>query len=107
MDDTLKPVLLRAARGEAVPHTPVWFMRQAGRSLPEYRELRTGIGMLEACRRPDPVREITRQPARPHQLDAAILYTDILVPFQAAMIHLDIVAATAPVVSTPVRQMSQ
>jgi uroporphyrinogen decarboxylase len=105
MDDTTK-VLLRAARGEAVPHTPVWFMRQAGRSLPEYRELRAGIGMLESCRRPDLVCEITLQPVRRHKVDAAILYSDIVVPLQAAGVDLDIVAGTGPVVAGPVRTMA-
>ncbi|MET7396216.1 uroporphyrinogen decarboxylase [Dactylosporangium sp. NPDC005572] len=105
MDDTTK-VLLRAARGEAVPHTPVWFMRQAGRSLPEYRELRAGIGMLESCRRPDLVTEITLQPVRRHGVDAAILFSDIVVPLQAAGVDLDIVAGTGPVVAHPVRTMA-
>ncbi|WP_433084659.1 uroporphyrinogen decarboxylase [Dactylosporangium sp. CA-052675] len=99
-------LLLRAARGESVPHTPVWFMRQAGRSLPEYRELRAGIGMLESCRRPDLVCEITLQPVRRHKVDAAILYSDIVVPLQAAGIDLDIVAGTGPVVAAPVRTMA-
>ncbi|WP_433614319.1 uroporphyrinogen decarboxylase [Dactylosporangium sp. CA-139114] len=99
-------LLLRAARGESVPHTPVWFMRQAGRSLPEYRELRAGIGMLESCRRPDLVCEITLQPVRRHKVDAAILYSDIVVPLQAAGIDLDIVAGTGPVVASPVRTMA-
>ncbi|GGM74903.1 uroporphyrinogen decarboxylase [Dactylosporangium sucinum] len=105
MDDTTK-VLLRAARGEAVPHTPVWFMRQAGRSLPEYREVRAGIGMLESCRRPDLVTEITLQPVRRHGVDAAILFSDIVVPLQAAGVDLDIVAGTGPVVASPVRTMA-
>ncbi|WP_238009737.1 uroporphyrinogen decarboxylase [Dactylosporangium sp. AC04546] len=105
MDDTTK-VLLRAARGEAVPHTPVWFMRQAGRSLPEYREVRAGIGMLESCRRPDLVTEITLQPVRRHGVDAAILFSDIVVPLQAAGVDLDIVAGTGPVVARPVRTMA-
>ncbi|WP_432987174.1 uroporphyrinogen decarboxylase [Dactylosporangium sp. CA-233914] len=99
-------LLLRAARGEAVPHAPVWFMRQAGRSLPEYRELRAGIGMLESCRRPDLVCEITLQPVRRHHVDAAILYSDIVVPLQAAGIDLDIVAGTGPVVADPVRSLA-
>jgi uroporphyrinogen decarboxylase len=99
-------LLLRAARGEAVSHPPVWFMRQAGRSLPEYRELRSGIGMLESCRRPDLVCEITLQPVRRHKVDAAILFSDIVVPLQAAGIDLDIVAGTGPVVAEPVRTMA-
>jgi uroporphyrinogen decarboxylase len=95
--------LIRACRGLDVPHTPVWFMRQAGRSLPEYRKIREGVGMLESCRRPDLVTEITLQPVRRHNVDAAILFSDIVVPIAAAGIDLDIVAGTGPVVAEPVR----
>jgi uroporphyrinogen decarboxylase len=94
---------VRACRGAAVEHTPVWFMRQAGRSLPEYRKIREGVGMLESCRRPDLVTEITLQPVRRHGVDAAILFSDIVVPVAAAGIDLDIVAGTGPVVAEPVR----
>ncbi len=94
---------VRACRGLPVPHTPVWFMRQAGRSLPEYRKIRAGIGMLDSCRRPDLVTEITLQPVRRHGVDAAILFSDIVVPLAAAGIDLDIVAGTGPVVAEPVR----
>ena len=96
-------VFVRACRGEPVPHTPVWFMRQAGRSLPEYRKIREGIGMLDSCRRPDLVTEITLQPVRRHGVDAAILFSDIVVPLVAAGVDLDIVAGTGPVVASPVR----
>src|SRR6476660_5786244 len=102
MDDTTK-LLLRAARGETLPHAPVWFMRQAGRSLPEYRQLRAGIGMLESCRRPDLVCEITLQPVRRHGVDAAIFYSDIVVPVAAAGVDLDIVPGTGPVIAEPIR----
>ena len=95
--------LVRAARRQPVDHTPVWFMRQAGRSLPEYRALREGIGMLESCRRPDLVTEITLQPVRRHGVDAAILFSDIVVPLDAVGIDLDIVAVVGPVVAKPVR----
>jgi uroporphyrinogen decarboxylase len=94
---------VRACRGLDVPHTPVWFMRQAGRSLPEYRKIREGIGMLDSCRRPDLVTEITLQPVRRHNVDAAILFSDIVVPIAAAGIDLDIVAGTGPVVASPIR----
>jgi uroporphyrinogen decarboxylase len=94
---------VRACRGRDVPHTPVWFMRQAGRSLPEYRKIREGMGMLESCRRPDLVTEITLQPVRRHHVDAAVLYSDIVVPIAAAGVDLDIVAGTGPVVATPIR----
>jgi uroporphyrinogen decarboxylase len=94
---------LRACRREPVPYTPVWFMRQAGRSLPEYRAARDGIGMLEACRRPDLVAELTLQPVRRYGVDAAILFSDIVVPLHAAGIDLDIEPGTGPVVASPVR----
>jgi uroporphyrinogen decarboxylase len=97
------PLLLRAARGEPVDSPPVWFMRQAGRSLPEYRALRTGTQMLQACRTPDLVTEITVQPVRRHGVDAAIFFSDIVVPLHAAGIDLDIVPGTGPVIAEPVR----
>ncbi|GAA2474264.1 uroporphyrinogen decarboxylase [Winogradskya humida] len=95
--------LVRAARGLEVPRTPVWFMRQAGRSLPEYRKIRQGVAMLESCRRPELVTEITLQPVRRHGVDAAILFSDIVVPLAAAGIDLDIVPGTGPVVAEPIR----
>lgn len=94
---------LRACRREPVPHTPVWFMRQAGRSLPEYREVRAGISMLEACTRPDLITEITLQPVRRYGVDAAVLFSDIVLPLEAAGIELDIRAGTGPVVEEPLR----
>ncbi|TDC71079.1 uroporphyrinogen decarboxylase [Micromonospora sp. KC606] len=94
---------VRACRREPGPHTPVWFMRQAGRSLPEYREIRANVGMLESCRQPELVAEITLQPVRRHGVDAAILFSDIVVPVAAAGVDLDIVAGTGPVVADPVR----
>ncbi|BEL11985.1 uroporphyrinogen decarboxylase [Actinoplanes sichuanensis] len=97
---------VRACRGLPVTHTPVWFMRQAGRSLPEYRKIREGVGMLESCRRPDLVTEITLQPVRRHNVDAAIFFSDIVVPIAAAGIDLDIVAGTGPVVAEPIRTES-
>ena len=95
--------LVLAATRQPVPHTPVWFMRQAGRSLPEYRELREGTAMLEACRTPDLVTEITLQPVRRHKVDAAIFFSDIVVPLAAVGVDLDIVPGTGPVVPAPFR----
>ncbi|RAE60012.1 uroporphyrinogen decarboxylase, partial [Burkholderia multivorans] len=66
--------LLPALQGEPIDHTPVWFMRQAGRSLPEYRRLREGTSMLDSCRDPELVTEITLQPVRRHGVDAAIFF---------------------------------
>ncbi|GHC54092.1 uroporphyrinogen decarboxylase [Streptomyces cinnamoneus] len=94
---------LRACRREPVPHTPVWFMRQAGRSLPEYRKVREGIPMLESCMRPELVTEITLQPVRRHGVDAAIFFSDIVVPLKAIGIDLDIKPGVGPVVADPVR----
>ncbi|MET7881020.1 uroporphyrinogen decarboxylase [Micromonospora profundi] len=94
---------IRACRRRPGPHTPVWFMRQAGRSLPEYREIRASVPMLESCRRADLVTEITLQPVRRHGVDAAILFSDIVVPVAAAGIDLDIVPGTGPVVAEPIR----
>lgn len=95
--------LLATIAGRATSRRPVWFMRQAGRSLPEYRKLRVGTGMLESCFTADLVVEITLQPVRRHDVDAAILFSDIVVPLKAAGIDLDIVAGTGPVVASPVR----
>jgi uroporphyrinogen decarboxylase len=95
--------LLAAARGEKPAHHPVWFMRQAGRSLPEYRKLREGVPMLDACFDPEMVCEITMQPVRRHGVDAAILFSDIVVPLKAAGVDVDIVPGTGPVLAEPVR----
>jgi uroporphyrinogen decarboxylase len=86
-----------------VSRVPVWFMRQAGRSLPEYVRVREGIGMLEACARPDLVTEITLQPVRRYGVDAAILYSDIVVPLHAAGIDLTIEPGVGPVIGQPIR----
>jgi uroporphyrinogen decarboxylase len=95
--------LVAAARGQQPGHRPVWFMRQAGRSLPEYREIRIGHGMLESCFDPELVCEITMQPVRRHGVDAAILFSDIVVPLKAAGVDLDIVAGVGPVIAHPIR----
>ncbi|MDO5502351.1 MAG: uroporphyrinogen decarboxylase [Actinomycetia bacterium] len=95
--------LVRAARQQPAPHTPVWFMRQAGRSLPEYKQVREGVGMLDSCMRPDLVTEITLQPVRRHGVDAAIFFSDIVVPLKAIGVDLDIVAGVGPVIAEPVR----
>lgn len=97
---------LRAARGETPQHTPVWFMRQAGRSLPEYRRLREGISMLESCMRPDLVTEITLQPVRRYGVDAAIFFSDIVLPLKAIGVDLDIVPGVGPVVAKPVETLA-
>ncbi|WP_327233842.1 uroporphyrinogen decarboxylase [Streptomyces sp. NBC_01317] len=100
---TYDSAFMKACRREPVPHTPVWFMRQAGRSLPEYLKAREGIPMLESCTRPELVAEITLQPVRRHKVDAAIYYSDIVVPLKAIGLDLDIKPGVGPVVADPVR----
>jgi uroporphyrinogen decarboxylase len=78
-------------------------MRQAGRSLPEYRKVREGLGMLESCLRADIVTEVTMQPVRRYGVDAAILFSDIVLPVKAAGVDLDIKPGVGPVVAEPVR----
>jgi uroporphyrinogen decarboxylase len=102
--DEDSPVFLNACRRRPVPYTPVWFMRQAGRSLPEYRAARTGTGMLEACTKPDLVTELTLQPLRRYPVDAAVLFSDIVVPLRAAGVGIDIRAGVGPVVDQPFRE---
>ncbi len=97
---------LKAARGEPVPHTPVWYLRQAGRSLPEYLKLREGVGMLESCMKAELVVEITLQPVRRYGVDAAIFFSDIVLPLKAVGVDLDIKPGVGPVVAHPVRTMA-
>ncbi len=104
--DPRDSAFVRAARGKTVPHTPVWFMRQAGRSLPEYRALREGVGMLESCMTPDLVVEITMQPVRRYGVDAAIFFSDIVLPLKAVGVDLDIKPGVGPVVAQPVRTLA-
>ncbi|GHA91454.1 uroporphyrinogen decarboxylase [Streptomyces tendae] len=100
---TYDSAFLKACRREPVPHTPVWFMRQAGRSLPEYLKVREGVPMLESCMRPELVAEITLQPVRRHGVDAAIYFSDIVVPLKAIGIDLDIKPGVGPVIANPIR----
>lgn len=94
---------LAAATGRKPSRVPVWFMRQAGRSLPEYRALRAKNTMMQACFDPELICEITLQPVRRHDVDAAILFSDIVVPLRGAGIDLDIVPDVGPVIAHPVR----
>src|ERR671910_2386005 len=94
---------LAAAAGRKPNRVPVWFMRQAGRSLPEYRELRAKNTMMQACFDAELITEITLQPVRRHGVDAAILFSDIVVPLRASGIEIDIVGGTGPVVASPIR----
>ena len=104
--DLTNAPLLEAACGRIPSRTPVWFMRQAGRSLPEYREVREGIPMLDSCFKPELLAEITLQPVRRHDVDAAILFSDIVVPLKAAGVDVEIVPGRGPVMAEAVRTRS-
>jgi uroporphyrinogen decarboxylase len=94
---------LKACRGEAVDRTPIWVMRQAGRYLPEYREIRKGYTMLQAVSTPELAAEITLQPIRRFGFDAAILFSDLTVPFTPMGAPFDIKEGVGPVVDHPIR----
>lgn len=100
------PPLLSALSGRRPATLPVWFMRQAGRSLPEYRAARKGVGMLESCLMPELAAEITLQPVRRHRVDAAIFFSDIMVPLKLAGVGVEIVPGVGPVVAEPARTAS-
>lgn len=94
--------VIKAYQGIRTSYKPVWMMRQAGRSLPEYRSIRKGIPMLESCLRPEMAAEITLQPVRRHKVDAAIFFSDIVIPLRLAGVDVDIVSGIGPVLEHPV-----
>jgi uroporphyrinogen decarboxylase len=96
------PLLVRATRREPVEHTPVWFMRQAGRSLPEYRAIRERYGLFDVCRRPELCAEVTLQPVRRHGVDAAVMFADIMLPVIGMGIDVELVENVGPVIARPV-----
>jgi uroporphyrinogen decarboxylase len=99
----MEPLLVRAARREPVERTPVWFMRQAGRSLPEYRALRERHSFWEVAQTPDLCAEVTLQPVRRHGVDAAVMFADIMTPVVAMGLDVELVEGVGPVLETPVR----
>src|ERR687885_2887165 len=98
----MEPLLVRACRRESVERTPVWFMRQAGRSLPEYRELRKRYGLFEVCRQPELCAEVTLQPVRAHGVDAAVMFADIMLPVVGMGVELELVENVGPVIEHPI-----
>jgi uroporphyrinogen decarboxylase len=100
------PLLVRAARRESVERTPVWFMRQAGRSLPEYRELRERHGLFDIARQPELCAEVTLQPVRRHHVDAAVMFADIMLPVLGMRVEVELVENVGPVVEVPVRSQA-
>jgi uroporphyrinogen decarboxylase len=104
-DTTREVPFLAAARGRRTAHTPVWFMRQAGRSLPEYRAIRGEGSILDAIKQPELSAEITMQPVRRYGVDAAVLYSDIVVPPHAVGFGVDVAPGTGPVAAHPLRSI--
>src|SRR6266480_4065035 len=102
----MDPLLVRAARREQVERTPVWFMRQAGRSLPEYRALREKFGLFDIARKPELCAEVTLQPVRRHDVDAAVMFADIMLPVLGMGVEVELVESVGPVVAEPVRSAS-
>jgi uroporphyrinogen decarboxylase len=100
------PLLVRACRLEPVERTPVWFMRQAGRSLPGYREIRKRYGLFEVCRQPDLCAEVTLEPVRVHGVDAAVMFADIMLPVLGMGIDVDLVEGVGPVVARPIESLA-
>jgi uroporphyrinogen decarboxylase len=98
-----EPLLTRACRREIVERTPVWFMRQAGRSLPEYRELRKRHDLFSVCRQPELCAEVTLQPVRAHGVDAAVMFADIMLPVIGMGVDVELVENVGPVIADPVR----
>ncbi len=94
---------LEVAFGRPGPHTPVWFMRQAGRSLPEYRAVRGDGSILDAIKQPELAAELTMQPVRRYGVDAAVLFSDIVVPAHAVGFGIDVAPGTGPVCTRPLR----
>src|SRR5512132_4578976 len=100
------PLLVRAARCEPVERTPVWFMRQAGRSLPEYRAMRERYDFFELGRTPELCAEVTLQPVRRHDVDAAVMFADIMTPVVAMGVEVELVENVGPVIASPVRSLA-
>jgi uroporphyrinogen decarboxylase len=100
---TSKSLLVEAYRGKRQDKLPIWLMRQAGRSLPEYRKVREGVAMLDSCLRPELAAEITLQPVRRHKVDAGIFFSDIVVPLKLAGVDVEIAPGVGPVLGSPVR----
>jgi uroporphyrinogen decarboxylase len=101
-----EPLLTRSCRREAVERTPVWFMRQAGRSLPEYREIRKRYTLFDVCRQPELCAEVTLQPVRAHGVDAAVMFADIMLPVIGMGVDVELVENVGPVIERPIATLA-
>jgi uroporphyrinogen decarboxylase len=98
----VEPLLVRTCRREPTERTPIWFMRQAGRSLPEYREIRKRYGLFDIVRQPELCAEVTLQPIERHGVDAAVMFTDIMFPVLGMGVDVDLVENVGPVIAHPI-----
>ena len=101
----MEPLLVRAARRQPVERTPVWFMRQAGRTLPGYRELRKRFSLFEVCRQPELCVKVTLEPVERHGVDAAVMFADIMLPVLGMGIDVELVEGVGPVIEQPIESL--
>jgi uroporphyrinogen decarboxylase len=101
----VRPLLVRAARRERTDRTPVWFMRQAGRTLPGYRELRKRYSLFEVCRQPELCAEVTLEPVEAHGVDAAVMFADIMLPVLGMGVEVELVEGVGPVIDRPIETL--
>jgi uroporphyrinogen decarboxylase len=102
----VRPLLVRAARRERTDRTPVWFMRQAGRTLPGYRELRKRYSLFEVCRQPELCAEVTLEPVEAHGVDAAVMFADIMLPVLGMGVDVELVEGVGPVIERPIESVA-
>ncbi|MDU0482018.1 uroporphyrinogen decarboxylase [Staphylococcus chromogenes] len=106
MNTPFNDTILRAIKGDIITHTPVWFMRQAGRSQPEYRKLKKKYSLFDITHQPELCAYVTALPVEQYQIDAAVLYKDIMTPLKAIGVDVDIKSGIGPVISNPIKSLS-
>ncbi|CAH0344409.1 uroporphyrinogen decarboxylase [Bacillus sp. CECT 9360] len=106
MSKVFNDTFLKAARGQATGHVPVWYMRQAGRSQPEYRAIKEKYSLFEITHQPELCAYVTRLPVEQYDVDAAILYKDIMTPLPAIGVDVEIKTGIGPVIDNPIRSLS-